>query len=260
MNELGDLRPSQLIYTFGVGALLDLPNTSALILGLDDWDTRYCTEIIEDRLLAALQKRLGPQIKKLNLPPISFEDLDRDPAAPAIGVPVSPFPRWLRCPVCDTLATIESGIFQLVQDRWRPDKTRYVHSSCTKGNNPTALPVRFLLACRQGHLTDFPWVEYVHDGRVPCRPSRLTLREYGAAGDVFDIQVKCLECGVDRSMGEAFDRDKFRHGCKGHHPHLRVLDPNGCNEEARPILLGASNSWFPIVMSALSIPRTTDKA
>src|SRR5260370_25363178 len=207
MNELGDLRPSQLIYTFGVGALLDLPNASALILGLDDWDTSYCTEIIEDRLLAALQKRLGPQIKKLNLPPISFEDLDRDPAAPAIGVPVSPFPRWLRCPVCDTLATIESGIFQLVQDRWRPDKTRYVHSSCTKGNNPTALPVRFLLACRQGHLTDFPWVEYVHNGRVPCKPSRLTLREYGAAGDVFDIQVKCLECSADRSMGEAFDRD-----------------------------------------------------
>ena len=59
MNELGDLRPSQLIYTFGVGALLDLPHMSALILGLDDWDTRYCTEIPEERLLGAIQRRLG---------------------------------------------------------------------------------------------------------------------------------------------------------------------------------------------------------
>ena len=99
MNELGDLRPSQLIYTFGVGALLDLPNTSALILGLDDWDTRYCTEIGEDRLLGAIQRRLGPQVKKLYLPPLAFDDDSRDPTAPAIGVPVAAFPRWLRCPL-----------------------------------------------------------------------------------------------------------------------------------------------------------------
>ena len=30
MNELGEIRPSQLIFTFGVGSLIDLPNISAL--------------------------------------------------------------------------------------------------------------------------------------------------------------------------------------------------------------------------------------
>ena len=261
MNELGELRPSQLIYTFGIGALLDLPNTSALILGLDDWDTRYCTEITEDRLLAAIQHRLGPQVKQLYLPPITFDDDHRDPTAPAVGIPVVPFPRWLRCPLCDTLATIESGIFKLVQDQWRPDRTRYVHQSCGRsaGNNPpTSLPVRFLLACREGHLTDFPWVEYVHNGRVPCKPARLTFREYGASGDASDIIVKCLECNGDRRMGDAFDRDRFQIGCSAHHPHLRTVDTAGCQEEARTILLGSSNSWFPLVMSALSIPPSSD--
>ena len=259
MNELGELRPSQLIYTFGVGALLDLPNTSALILGLDDWDTRYCSEISEERLLGAIQRRLGPQVKKLYLPPMVFDDDQSDPTAPAIGVPVAPFPRWLRCPLCDTLATIDSGIFQLVQDRYRPDRTRYVHASCTSATNPTALPVRFLLACREGHLTDFPWVEYVHQQTVPCKPSRLTLREFGAAGDASDIIVKCLECGKDRRMADAFDRDKFQIKCSGHHPHLRKVEPD-CKETARTILLGASNSWFPMVMSALSLPpRAQDK-
>jgi hypothetical protein len=255
MNELGDLRPSQLIYTFGVGALLDLPNTSALILGLDDWDTRYCTEIGEERLLGAIQQRMGPQLQKLYLPPTAFDDDGRDPTAPAIGVPVAPFPRWLRCPACDTLATIESGIFKLVQDRWRPDRTRYVHESCAKApsNPPTALPVRFLLACREGHLTDFPWVEYVHQQNAPCRPARLTLREFGAGGDASDIVVKCLECRVERRMADAFDRDKFQIKCSGHHPHLRLIH-SGCEEEARTILLGASNCWFPLVMSALSLP------
>jgi len=258
MNELGDLRPSQLIYTFGVGALLDLPNTSALILGLDDWDTRYCTEITEERLLGAIQRRLGPQLKKLHLPPMTFDDDSRDPTAAAIGVPVAPFPRWLRCPLCDTLATIDSGIYKLVQDQWRPDKTRYVHTSCAKAptNPPTAFAVRFLLACREGHLTDFPWVEYVHKGNVPCKPSRLTLREFGAVGDVADIIVKCLECGVERRMADAFDRDAFAIQCSGHHPHLRKTEAAGCQETARTILLGASNSWFPLVMSALSLPAT----
>jgi hypothetical protein len=256
MNELGDLRPSQLIYTFGVGALLDLPNTSALIMGLDDWDTRYCTEIAEERLLGAIQRRLGSQVKKLHLPPMSFDDDSRDPTAAAVGVPVAPFPRWLRCPLCDTLATIDSGIFQLVQDRWRPDKTRYVHASCVKTPTapPSAFAVRFLLACREGHLTDFPWVEYVHKQNVPCRPARLTLREFGAAGDASDIIVKCLECGAERRMADAFDRDVFQIKCSAHHPHLRRTDTNGCQEVARAILLGASNSWFPLVMSALSLP------
>ena len=258
MNELGDLRPSQLIYTFGVGALLDLPNTSALILGLDDWDTRTCTEIGEDRLLGAIQRRLGPQVKKLYLPPLAPDGDKQDPTAPAIGVPVAAFPRWLRCPLCDTLATIESGIFKLAQDRWRPDRTRFVHESCAKANAPTALPVRFLLACREGHLTDFQWVEYVHDNRAPCKPARLTLREYGAAGDASDIIVKCVECGVERRMADAFDRDQFAIQCVGHHPHLRRVDPNGCREEARTILLGASNSWFPLVMSALTLPPASE--
>jgi len=233
MNELGELRPSQLIYTFGVGALLDLPNTSALIMGLDDWD-------------------------KLYLPPMSFDDDSRDPTAAAIGVPVAPFPRWLRCPLCDTLATIDSGIFKLVQDQWRSDKTRYIHATCAKApaHPPTAFAVRFLLACREGHLTDFPWVEYVHKQNVPCKPSRLTIREYGAAGDASDIVVKCIECGVERRMADAFDRDAFAISCSGHHPHLRRFDTEPCQEPARTILLGASNSWFPMVMSALSLPPT----
>jgi len=254
MNELGDLRPSQLIYTFGVGALIDLPHMSGLIMGLDDWDTRYCTEITEERLLKAIRQKQGNQLKRLLLPPIALDENERDPAAPAIGVPVVPFPRWLRCPVCDTLATIESGVFHLVQDRYRPDKTRYVHASCTKGTNPAGLPVRFLAACREGHLTDFPWIEYVHKGKVPCKPSLLTLREYGAAGDASDIIVECKSCSSQARMADAFDRDNFKMKCVAHHPHLRQSDASGCKEESRTILLGASNSWFPMVMSAITLP------
>lgn len=260
MNQLGELRPSQLIFTFGVGSLLDLPNMSAIILGLDDWDISYSKEIEEDRLVAAIQKRFGPNITKLYMPPMLSDGWQNDPAVPAVGVPVAPFPRWLRCPYCDTLATIESGVFKLVQDMYRPDRTEYVHQGCSKskGNRPpSALSVRFLLACREGHLTDFPWLEFVHKGNVPCKGAQLTLREYGASGDASDIVVRCLSCESERRMADAFDSDvQFR--CPGHHPHLRSID-DACEEPAKTILLGASNSWFPTALSAMSIPRAEDK-
>lgn len=260
MNELGSLRPSQLIFTFGIGSLVDLPNMSALVMGLDDWDTRYCKEVEEDRLVAAIQKRMGAQMGKLYLPPIKLESMDRDPAAPAVGVPVVPFPRWLRCSLCDTLAMVESGVFKLIQDPYRPDKTEYVHQGCRKSQGsraPSALSVRFLLACREGHLTDFPWLNFVHKGNVPCRPATLSMREFGASGDASDIVIKCEECLIERRMSDAFGPEA-EFSCTGHHPHLRLTERD-CKEPAKTILLGASNSWFPTALSALSIPRAVDK-
>ena len=117
MNELGELRPSQLIFTFGVGSLVDLPNMSALVMGLDDWDTRYCKEIEEDRLVAAVQKRLG-RANEQALPAADqarrhgYETRQRQRSACRS--------RRFRagCAVrCATrLATVESGVFKLVQD------------------------------------------------------------------------------------------------------------------------------------------------
>ena len=92
MNALGEIRPSQFIFSFGVGALLDLPQLSVMILGLQNWDVRYSREISEDRLLAALQRRLGRQVTRLLHPPIPPDDQEHNPAASPIGVPVVPFP------------------------------------------------------------------------------------------------------------------------------------------------------------------------
>lgn len=263
MNEIGQIRPSQLIFTFGIASLIDLPNMSGLVMGLDDWNTQYCREITEDRLLAAIKKRMGAQVARLYLPPIKLDENQNDPGAPAIGVPVVPFPRWMRCPYCDTLSTVDSGVFKLSQDQWRPDRTEYRHEGCTKQRGkvtPGALSVRFLLACRAGHLTDFPWIEFVHKNTVPCKPAHLTLREYGISGDASDIIAKCLSCGMERRMADAFDQDAHaKFGCTGHHPHLRRFDADHCEEEAKTILLGASNSWFSVSLSALSIPQATDR-
>jgi hypothetical protein len=47
--------------------------------------------------------------------------------------------------------------------------------------------------------------------------------------------------------------------CRGRRPHLRDFDPNGCDEDhVKPMLQGASNLWFPVSISALSVPQAAD--
>jgi len=178
-----------------------------------------------------------------------------------IGVPVAPFPRWMRCPRCDLLARLGSGVFSLRVDQYHPDRTRYVHSNCNKANEPPVLPVRFLLACRNGHLDDFHWVEYVHGGVRPSHVSILRLREFGVSGEASDIVVRCDTCGASRRMGDAVGPDaaSVLPACRGRHPHLRTDSEDACPEPVRVILLGASNSWFPVTLSTLSIPKSDDR-
>ena len=55
-RKIGDIRPSQLLFTFGVGAIVELPNLSVMVMGLDDWPVEQgVSEISEPRLLKAVQ-------------------------------------------------------------------------------------------------------------------------------------------------------------------------------------------------------------
>src|SRR5262249_1849517 len=47
--------------------------------------------------------------------------------------------------------------------------------------------------------------------------------------------------------------------CRGRWPHLRKYSEDACDRPAKAILLGASNSWFPVLLSALSVPTQVDK-
>jgi uncharacterized protein DUF1998 len=267
-RKIGEIRPSQLLYTFGVGATVELPNLSVMVMGLDDWPVEQgTTEISEPRLLKAVQGELGPQVAKLLTPPLTSESTGVasspfDDTA-NVGVPVAPFPRWKVCPHphCRLLAPIQSGLFELKLDPYRKDRSRYVHRICKKpGKPPTVVPARFLVACENGHLDDFPWVEFVHRGKTDCR-YELRLYELGASGEVADIQVECVKCNKTRRMSDAFSdegRDELSQ-CRGRQPHLRKYDEDPCKGKQRAILLGASNSWFPIPLSVLSIPTSSDK-
>jgi hypothetical protein len=256
---VGDVRPSQLLWTYGPGALVDLPNLSVVTMGLDRWEIHRCPPIEEARLLEAVRRVLGQQVERLRMPPI-IKDENASPFTPEgkIGVPVRPFPRWLRCVRCGLLAEFDSGLFTIKENPYRPDQTHFIHTSCEKGAHSDAVPARFLLACRNGHLDDFPWHWFVHGGSSSCKGT-LRFFERGASLQTENLWVKCDACGSARSLVHAFGekaKDNIP-ACRGRHPHLDVYNEN-CDQPARAVLLGATNSWFPITLSVLAIPHTGD--
>lgn len=265
--RVGELRPSQILTTFGVGSIVDLPHLSVMVMGLEDWpDTDY-REINEERLLASVRDALGRQVTTLRTPPV-IPDTDRSnpfEQRSLVGVPVAPFPRWMVCPRCRRLAPLASNQFVLKTDPFRPDRASYVHENCRKpGRLPTAIPARFIVACKYGHLDDFPWVRFVHGGPSRCA-YKLQLLEMGPSGEAADVFVKCETCDVSRPMSDAFRiQGNDLPECRGRKPHLRDFEETGCRDEnqqkvqVRAMLQGASNSWFALILSALSVPQSTD--
>ena len=112
-------------------------------------------------------------------------------------------------------------------------------------------------------MDDFPWPAFVHgtasNDEVSC-PWRLRLEERGVTGEAADVFVHCEECNTRRPMtaafGDAEDDVPARQTCTGAEPHLRRR--SSCDRSPRTVILGASNSWFSVTRSALSLPQHED--
>lgn len=263
--RVGDIRPSQLMFTYGVGAVIDLPKLSVLVAGLEDWSDapQHAQPISEERLLGAVRHALPSVSRLLGAPAAGDSGPKSDPFGvdAGVGVGVIPFPRWLLCPLCRTLAPLESGLFELKHNPYHPDRSAYRHRNCgvARKTPPEVVPARFVVACEDGHLDDFPWIAFVHRG-PGCSDPKLTLRETGPGGEVSAMVLSCGSCGQERSMAQAFGHEQRAKLplCRGRRPQLRDYDPAGCLRHVRPLILGASNLWFPSVISLLAIPGAGD--
>jgi hypothetical protein len=268
-RRVGTARPSHLMFTSGVGSLIDLPNFSVLVSGLDDWSYHAIPEslpIAEPRLLSAVQKVLHKSVKELKqapwMPSSNHGGKGEDPAL-RVGVPVAPFPGWLRCTACNELAPIESAAFKFENvNVHRPHDARFAHTDCgrkKKGRRPLAVSARFVLACSAGHLDDFPYVPFVHRG-APCEKAPLPrMRMDDRGGNLgANVKIQCVSCGQSRNIREALGKrgEQNLPRCRARHPHLATFGPEPCKELAKVLVVGASNQWFAQTLAALAVPRT----
>lgn len=265
-KRIGALRRSQVVSTYGPGAVVDFraPGTGApisgVLMGLEWWDDAAPqghhglshTQVIHE---VRLQKRL--HVAGFRLPPVK-DERKGDKTNDTDVLPVVRFPTWLQCPRCDRIAPA-SGKSSPWAGKTSPTRTC---ASCSReaGDDIPAVPVRFIVACEDGHLDEFPWKAW-----IGCRCARpnLFLRTVGPglAGKVVQCAKKGARgCGSQRNLDGCFGKKALTQRgmtCRGREPWLIRDDEAGtrsCSQPPRVLQRGASNVYWGKVMSALDIP------
>lgn len=217
----GKLRQSQVLTTFGPGAVLDLPGESIMIAGLDDW---YTGERIQD-------PRLESVLEKTKFFTPATEKQRKEGGLPAVR-----FPRQLICAKC--------GLFTKKNICQEP------------GCNGKAYPARLVLLCPAGHADEFPWSWWVHRQKACTGVPRLKLTSQQKTAALSDLIVECETCRQKRSLSGALGQDAMKgRTCSGKRPWLiESKDEAECHEQPRSILRGATNVYFAVTLGALSIP------
>ena len=182
----GQIRRSQIITTYGPGALIDLPKHSAIVGGLETWPkTSELEEIIESRLARKIQMMTGVISPRLYAPPPETDD----PRERAKGIAAYRFPEWFV--VQEEEDTEERGRSRrLVHRKGLDEKGKF--------EGLQVVATRFVRACPKGHVDDLNWRRFVHAPEDNCN-RQLWLDERGTSGDLGELYVRC-ECKKSRSL------------------------------------------------------------
>lgn len=240
----GQLRRSQVITTYGPGALIDLPHDAGIIGGLDFWGAKTdLTPIEEPRLVAKLEQMTGLKRLELYSPPIA----PRTPYEKGAGIKVWRFPAWF---VVNEEHDREAKVL----------KRRIVHlDSLDKKfefDGRKVLPIRFVRTCAKGHIDNISWHSFVHREKRSCR-GQLWLEEDGTSGDLSNLTVRCAGCDAKRVLSDAMEfAENPLEACLGSRPWLGQYgkNPKDCGLPSRLLIRTAANAYFPQVVSVLSLP------
>ena len=240
------IRQSQLITTYGPGAMIDLPDHSIIVSGLQDWSHLRREKVDEPRLAAKLRRLLDLPSLELWTPPRHEENARQ--AAP-VGARI--FPTWF---------IVKDARPSPRDPQWRRRRlVRWGHLDRRRfrdedGKRKPVVPVRFVCGCRRGHIDDLDWRRFVHrSGRTCERP--LWLEERGTGADIGDTFGVC-DCGEERSLYEASGPGTGALGhCEGKRPWIGQFAREACGEPYRLLVRTASNAYFPQTMSVISLPE-----
>ncbi|MFF1443352.1 DrmB family protein [Streptomyces sp. NPDC058295] len=238
--SVGSVRRAQQITTYGVGGLLAVADQSYIVSGLDTWDVTGEPDLRDQRLEPMLH------VNGFRRPPAARVATGR-------GVRVRRFPDTYACPQCKALKAFRD-------------------LSAGDGDNRCArcatllTPSRFMVACEDGHLDEFPYEAWVHadPDRKDTHPRtcsqatrELTLETDGRTASLRSIVISC-SCGREASMEGAFGKTALRRlglRCQGARPWLgRDATERGCKQPLQTLQRGSSAAWFADMRSALSIP------
>ena len=253
-SKVGSIRPSQLVSTFGPGSIYDSTPDSFLIMGTDKWIVDNCRKLTDETLLSYLKSTAPDRYRSLKgfIIPVSTDDSNKQ-------IAVRTFPTWGVCLECNLLQKRSgaSNEFYCKSERCRP----------AGGAKRRTVPVRFIAACINGHLDDFPWYRWVHtraSDKCSEYNTELYLEDGRESASLESKTVRCGRCGRSRNMAGALSRNGLNrimpNGCQGKMPWLESHDSRPCRDKnGKPVFMqgiykGATNVYFPKTVRAITIP------
>ncbi|GAB3292614.1 DrmB family protein [Parasphingorhabdus pacifica] len=243
-----DLRLSETLTPFGVGAVADVQAESLIAPDTSWWDAKFAPEVRCERL------RTRVKAGALRKPPTHSSWAAKD--TPALRY--WRFPAWRFCERCEKLSKTTGR----KNGKW--------DNHCECGG--WLVPMRFVAVCEKGsHIQDIPWFQWVHRGngareseavRVCQAYKELRFWKLAPRGEgLGSLVVKCHGCKNERSLVElvgkgSLQRDGIR--CMGRQPwEPKALDPDQqpCPHPLMAVQRGATGNYIADHVSAIDIPE-----
>jgi hypothetical protein len=235
------VRLTQTVAPFGVGNLYDFLGESFIACDTYRWK-HHGDQVDAPRLAKALA------VSGFRSAPVQWDNF----GSRAPGIPYYRFPQWLFCQNCRRMS------------RWKINlEKEHEPATCSNCAEKTQLvPMRFVIACADGHLGDIPWERWVHfdasqGEQQRCQSLNLTFRTIRGAGSGLDsLRVKCETCKAERSLKGITNRQVGGRGlrCPGKQPWERYEERRDCVQVPEILQRGASNLYFSNIVSAIDIP------
>jgi len=240
-----DLRLSETVSPFGVGAIVDVRGESLIAPDTSWWDKKRAPEISCERLL----QRLGAGV--LRQAPTHAGRAAKD--TPTLRY--WRFPAWRFCERC-------TKVSQLTGKK----KGAWVNVCACGG---ALVPMRYVAICEKGsHIKDIPWFQWTHRGHDAdvdeavrfCRAYKELkfVRSARAGEGLNSLRMMCNGCKRSRPLSDLVSAGSLRRDgirCSGKQPWESSAPALPCDHSLVAVQRGATGNYIANRISALDIPE-----
>lgn len=257
-----EIRQSSVVQGTGPGAMTVLQEgLTVMIPGLDAWyRTKTNNQVIPEECRVYdenLSDLLG--VKFFALPPAA--GISNAPQSEYLNASI--FPQWVVCSTCKSLYRLGSS----------ETEVKKCQSCVAAGKKWTkSIQVNFVKVCEDGHLDEFPWVEWVHSGvDKVCHAPQLKLESKGS-GDLKGQRITC-SCKESRTLDRTASTDengatyltknlnekgsRAAYKCTAARPWLREND-SSCDRDVRMILRNSNNIYYSVIADSVLVPAADE--
>ena len=284
-----DLRRNQIVVPFGVGAIYNYKDYSAITMSVDDWplsgkqkkkleiqNRRFITYI--NIILKAIEGDSFKRVEHLIMPPLALaEHASEEEKEIMQPIPVRKFPQWGVCTRCSALSRFDPISARKKCRNSSVPPWMINQSSCSMiGSGAGEIEAsRFIAVCTNGHITDFPYLTFMSEY---CTNDSCNLSESSHSNSnptlyfsddtkgfgFGSLKIHCSSCQTNKTL-KGINNFEKRKGmtskmgeplfkCTGHKPWTSETNDE-CNELLEIVPRAASKIYLSDNRSAIFIPE-----